>query len=298
MVRTAHSLAYNEIHDEIVIPQPFSQAILTFRGGANGEEAPIRVIQGPLTQLYNYVDQIVLDQVNGEIYVMAGYPFPDHIEVFNREANGNVAPIRVLKGPDNTVLGFTPSKAPAGLAGGLAVDPVNNVLLLAGAEGVVIFDRTAQGNAQPRGMIRSPKARMGGKLFAYPPRSEIILIGDDALVDPGTAARERSFQSFLLHGTERGAGGGSGYDADPMEKKGNGTFVRVWNIDDRGNVPPRREWRIMGPQKSLWGPEETGAEGDWSSISAGTLDPKNKSLILKSKPLNAIFTYYFPELFE
>ena len=44
-------MAYDDVHDEIVVPQPQAQAIMTFRGGANGEEPPIRVIQGSLTQL-------------------------------------------------------------------------------------------------------------------------------------------------------------------------------------------------------------------------------------------------------
>jgi hypothetical protein len=42
--RTMHSIVYDEIHDEFVVPQQFGQAILTFRGGANGEEVPVRVL--------------------------------------------------------------------------------------------------------------------------------------------------------------------------------------------------------------------------------------------------------------
>ena len=64
--RTIHAIHYDEIHDEIVVPNPFAQAILTFRGGADGEEAPIRVIQGDRTQLRNS-SGVVLDPVNNEI---------------------------------------------------------------------------------------------------------------------------------------------------------------------------------------------------------------------------------------
>ncbi len=46
--RTMHGFSYDPIHDEIVVNSPLSQAILTFRGDANGEQPPIRVIQGPL----------------------------------------------------------------------------------------------------------------------------------------------------------------------------------------------------------------------------------------------------------
>jgi hypothetical protein len=49
--RTMHDMDYDPIHDEIVVTGPLTQSILTFRGAANGEEAPIRVIQGKLTQI-------------------------------------------------------------------------------------------------------------------------------------------------------------------------------------------------------------------------------------------------------
>src|SRR5580704_18941748 len=49
--RTMHGFAYDEPRDEIVVTSPLAQAVLIFRGGANGEEAPIRVIQGPHTQI-------------------------------------------------------------------------------------------------------------------------------------------------------------------------------------------------------------------------------------------------------
>ena len=49
--RTMHDIRYDAVHDEFIVTNPFAQAILVFRGGADGEEAPIRVIQGPSTQL-------------------------------------------------------------------------------------------------------------------------------------------------------------------------------------------------------------------------------------------------------
>ena len=49
--RTMHDIAYDPIHDEIVVGSPFAQAILVFRGGADGQEAPLRIIQGPRTQI-------------------------------------------------------------------------------------------------------------------------------------------------------------------------------------------------------------------------------------------------------
>ena len=75
-----------------------------------GEESPIRVIQGPRTQLAN-LSRLDVDPVHNEIFV----PHRDTILVFPREANGDVAPIRILKGPD-TQLG----------ASVVILNPVNN----------------------------------------------------------------------------------------------------------------------------------------------------------------------------
>ena len=49
ITRTIHDMAYDPVRDEIVVPQFYAQAIMTFRGGANGNEAPIRIIRGPAT---------------------------------------------------------------------------------------------------------------------------------------------------------------------------------------------------------------------------------------------------------
>src|SRR5262245_3571806 len=102
--RTMHALAYDSVHDEIIVNSPLAQAILTFRGDTNGEAAPVRVIQGPLTQIqgtdYDGNDQMAYDDVHGEIYIPV---VGNKILVFSREANGNVAPSRVLGGPDTQI---------------------------------------------------------------------------------------------------------------------------------------------------------------------------------------------------
>jgi len=112
--RTMHAIAYDEVHDEILVPIPLPQAILTFPGDANGEQRPRRVIQGSLTQLTD-PQRLAVDPVHDEIFV----PIRTKVLVFDRRANGNVAPIRVLEGPEGNVR-----------SNALAVDPVNNLLVL------------------------------------------------------------------------------------------------------------------------------------------------------------------------
>src|ERR1017187_3247818 len=117
--RTMHSIVYDPIHDEFTVPQEFAQAILTFRGGASGEEPPVRVIQGPLTQIRD-ADRLDVDPVHNEIFV----PHKNQVLVFPRDGNGNVAPIRVLK-----------ASADLRFSDALAVDPVHNLLVVAGSAG-------------------------------------------------------------------------------------------------------------------------------------------------------------------
>ena len=150
MARTMHAISYDPIHDEITVPQQSGQAILTFRGGADGEEAPIRVIQGSRTQLRE-PSRLDVDPVNNEIYVPEG----DSLLVFPREANGNVAPVRVLHGPD-TRLG----------ASAVAVDPVHDLLVVATGGGgnarkaaLLIFNRTDEGKRKTASRDCRPQNR-------------------------------------------------------------------------------------------------------------------------------------------
>ena len=102
-----------------------------------------------------------MDAVNNEIFVPEG----DKILVYDRMGNGNAAPKRVIEGPD----------AGRGLDA-LAIDPVNNFLIVGAGGGgggrdtsgtrFLVFDRTANGNAKPKMIIRGPRA-MGGPFAIY-----------------------------------------------------------------------------------------------------------------------------------
>ena len=102
-------MAYDPVRDEILVPQFFAFAILTFRGDANGNVPPLRKIFGPSTQLKN-PSALALDWIHGEIFVPQGA----RVLVFPRDANGDVAPIRILGS----------AASPVG-AGRITVDPKN-----------------------------------------------------------------------------------------------------------------------------------------------------------------------------
>lgn len=167
--RTMHGIDYDHLHDEIVVPQQFGQAILIFKGSARGEEPPVRVIQGDKTRLIA-MDRLAVDPYNDEIYVPEG----DAVLVFDRKANGNVAPKRVLAGPNT---GFT-------AAGTVAIDHTRNLLVvgaeLPSGEGsqLAIFDRTASGDVKPKRVISGPKARLGnpGNMRVHPETGLIFVV--------------------------------------------------------------------------------------------------------------------------
>jgi hypothetical protein len=217
LARTIHDIRYDDLHDEIVVPNQFAQAILTYRGDIAGEAAPIRVIQGPLTQLVR-PDRLDVDPVHNEIFI----PNTDSIPVFPREGNGNVAPIRVIKGPKTQLKG----------ASSIAVDPVNN-LVIASTQGrppqgkqntytpttntLVIFNRTDNGDVAPRTIIQGARTGLEliNQLQVYPPKGWII-----------------ATQSTT-----------------DTESEPEGVFVGIWSINDNGDIAPR--WKIAGPKSRL-----------------------------------------------
>ena len=128
--RTMHYLQYNAVHDELVVSSSFNQAVLTFAGDADGDVAPIRVIRGPNTQIigtdYDGNDKATVDGVNGEIYISTATNTSPYstVLVFDRLANGDVAPKRILGGPDTQIRGTTNGHA------AVAIDTVNDLLVV------------------------------------------------------------------------------------------------------------------------------------------------------------------------
>jgi hypothetical protein len=216
--RTMHDIRYDAVHDEILATNPFARALLVFRGGADGEEAPIRVIQGSKTDLGDPTryaggpDRLDVDPVHDEIFVPDG----SRVLVYDRRASGNVAPIRVLQGPD-TLLDDE---------GTLAVDPVHNVFAVAQditpagstrMSHILTFNRTAAGNTKPNGEIHGDKTEIVriNQMIMYPPKGWIIA------AQPG----------FI--------------DVQKPE----GVFIGVWHINDKGDAPPR--FKIGGTVKGV-----------------------------------------------
>src|SRR5438067_11363232 len=115
--RTTHGIAYDSTNDEIIAPNPLAAAIVIFRGGAIGEEAPIRTIQGARSGL-SRPETVAVDEKNNEIFV--GDPGDRRVRVHKRDADGDAKPLRTIQG-DNTKLQQIV---------GLPVDPARHLLVL------------------------------------------------------------------------------------------------------------------------------------------------------------------------
>lgn len=172
---TRTSLGYNE--PGRVLPMgpstgKFLPASITVHSRtANGDAAPVRVIQGPRTRL-NQPDGITRDPVSGEILV--ANTGDDSVLFFAGNATGDVPPVRVLQGA------ATKLKGPVGVS----IDRQHNELWVASWDNHIaaVYPRTVQGNAAPLRIIRTapenaPLASMGRiGAVAYDPKRDEILV--------------------------------------------------------------------------------------------------------------------------
>src|SRR5262245_65550046 len=112
--RTTHGIAYDSTNDEIIAPNPLAAAVVIFRGGATGEEAPARTMQGAQTGL-SRPETVAVDEKNNELYV--GDPGDRRVLVYRRDADGDAKPLRTIQGDKTKLLQIV----------GIAVDPVRDL---------------------------------------------------------------------------------------------------------------------------------------------------------------------------
>jgi DNA-binding beta-propeller fold protein YncE len=256
--RTIHGLAYDPVHDEIVVPNALADAILVFRGSARGDEPPIRVIQGPSTKLIT-PHSVSLDLDHGEILVasLTG----KRINVFRWNANGDVAPVRLITGAQ-TELGHLV---------GIAVDPDRNLMAVANSEEILVFDRLADGNVAPRARIAGPETGITDEPWQMQFfKGKIFLAASNHLhvnLYSGVTLKESS----------------KAVPDDPWLNPTLG-FVAVWDITDHGDVPPRA--MIRGPFSGLLHPVGL------------ALNPADGEIYVSDSVRNGILSFLVPDFFE
>jgi len=256
--RTIHGLAYDPLHDEIVVPNALADAILVFRGSASGAEPPVRVIQGPRTKLVT-PHAVSLDLEHREILVasLTGR----RINVFPWDAQGNVAPLRIIMGP----------KTGLGHIVGLAVDPARDLLAVANSEDIVIFNRYDDGDVPPRAQIAGPKTGIGDEPW------QMQFYGGKIFVAASNHKHENLYSGVTLKGTA------TKVPDDPWLNPQLG-FVGVWNITDNGDVPPRA--LIRGPFSGLLHPVGL------------ALNPGDGEVYVSDSVRNGVLSFLVPDFFK
>jgi len=241
LARTSHAIAFDDRNDEIVVPNPFAEAVLFFRGSASGDEAPVRTIQGPRTLLQDN-DELTLDNLHGEVIV----PTRQAILVFSRLANGDVAPLRIIGGPRTRI----------NRARGIAVDPVNNIIAIGNRDpqGILIFNRTDQGDVAPLRIISGPKTGIyATKGFTINPASRELVATVEA----------RGVQ---------------------VNRNVGESFVGVWNYTDNGDVAPKAI--LKGPSTMLIAPR------------GAALNLKDQEMYVIDKVQNGFFAFTLGKMFR
>jgi hypothetical protein len=269
LTRANHGIAYDAIHDEIVTVSSLASAILVFRGGASGNESPIRVIQGPKTGL-TQLNSLGLDVAHGEIMVTE---YGGTVLTFARDANGDVAPLRVLHGPKTKIT----------MPYGVAADSTRDLLLIAnskrggeGEAGILIFDRTDDGNVSPAAIIGGPNTGLlrPSQLEVYAKTGKVVV-----------AVRNADWYSpYYLDRLEMNTGM-KRFERLPSPWEGGKLgFIGVWNVTDSGDVAPHAI--VRGPLSGLIQP------------SAVALNPKTGEIFVGDTPHNSISTVLMPEVFR
>jgi hypothetical protein len=278
--RTMHGLAYDPIHDEIIVPVALSGALLVFRGGAVGNEPPVRVIQGPNTGLIRPHTANV-DPESGEI--LAGDPSGRAVLVFDRLANGDAKPKRVIRGEKTQFREIV----------GVASDTRNNAIVVAsrsagGPNGIYIFNRLDEGNVAPKRTIAGPLTGALGRfrqLSVDPERGKIYLAVQAFRSQEPTPQKaadlytnEASLKALRAREEREKT------DRVRIPRLLQAGFIGVWNIDDDGDVPPRMI--IRGP--------ETRAAG----FAGVAFNPAAGEVYGVSGNINGFTAYILPQFFE
>jgi len=263
-----HGLAYDATHDEVVVPVALGAAVLTFRGAAAGAEPPVRSIQGPKTRLVR-PHTLAVDEKNGEIIVAD--TSSRSLLVFSRDADGDVPPKRIIAGPKTGLLFIV----------GVAVDPVHDRIVAAsassvpgGTTGLFIFDRTANGDVAPLGVIAGPRTGIVRPWqLAIDPNLGRVFVA---------AINNENHPPYALEMPRKDLPPDT--DLPSPWTTGEPGFVGMWDINDHGDVPPRGI--IKGPGSYLVHP-------------AGVaINPKSGEVFVTDGVRNGMFTFLAPGFFS
>jgi len=279
--------------------------IAAFARLAKGGEMPKRLIAGQSTKLSRGVHDIRYDPVHDEIYYSS--IFGQAILVFAGDINGDQPPKRIIQGPKTRYKGTDR----------LEIDTVHNEIIIPQGDEILVFPKDANGDVAPLRILRGKdtQLRLAGSAVVDPVSNLLIvglnMPGSEESRDAGSSKQPPNGALLIFNRTDEGnvkplrviKGPISGITrinqmavyspgkwivatqaGEIAEMEPDGVFVGVWNEMDNGDVPPR--WKISNsPKSTIKKPRGV------------VLDPKHKELIVADMRLNAVLTYYFPEIF-
>lgn len=274
-----HTVAFDSKRNEILAANCVGHpGIMAYAKTADGSAAPTREIVGQNTLISRTVHDMEYDPVHDEIIVPAFYAFG--ILTFRGDANGDVAPVRKIFGP-STQLRNTEA---------VAVDPVHDEIFVPQGDRVLVFPREADGDVAPIRILGGPEAGLSlGRVTVDPINNVLIASGGRGgfrIFDRTASGNTKPLRVIASSGSSlmrtyppKGlffAATGRGNRHDLVD------YIGVWSIYDDGDVPAR--WTI--------------GKGLFKDIRGIAIDPEAKTVIASDKSLNAIVTFYVPEIFD
>jgi hypothetical protein len=255
-----------------------SGAVLVFKGGATGDEPPLRVIQGSKTGMIR-PQTVEVDPVHNEI--VAADSSSRAILIYDRNANGDVEPLRKIGGSKTLFRDII----------GIAIDPVRNLIYAStrstdGFSGILTFDRMANGDVAPIRKIGGPMTGALGRFRQLKVDSErgmVYLAVQDSR--PMAPTPQKAADLYTNEASLKKLRSLDNRDDDePRDAFGTAGFIAAWRAEDDGNVPPR--FIVRGPS--------VGAAG----FAGVAFDARRGEVYGVSGELNGYVAWIIPEFFN
>ncbi len=257
------------------------------------------MLAGQKTLLSRTMHDVRYDPVHDEYFVTN--PFARAILVFRGDAKDEDAPIRIIQGPHTLFPAIER----------LDLDTVHNEIYVSLWDAIAVYPMNASGDVAPIRLIKGPDTQLKReRTLAVDPVNNVIVIARDTITAEQSTKKSEYAYMWIFNRTDDGnvkpkakiGGPKSGIirinQIQMYPPKGRiiaaqpgaidmqepeGVYIGVWSIHDNGDVPPR--WKLSGSKSVMIKPRGV------------AIDPKHKEIIVADMRLNAVLTYYFPEIF-
>jgi DNA-binding beta-propeller fold protein YncE len=261
----------DKVHDEIYISTEHINRISVYRRAAEGDEKPLRVIQGPHTGIAD-PHGLYVDPATNELFVTNYGNFRQTNENDDTEstANEDSGGERKRDKPTDAKKPKPPRKVlPLGPSTGRFVPPF-----------ISVFSRTARGDAEPLRVIQGPSTGLNLPLgITRDPQTHQIVVansGDNAVLFFAADASGDAAPVRVLKGsaTNLRAPTGVAVDASSLE-----LWVTSWE-NHLANVFPALATGNVAPTRFLRSAPKDAAPATFGTPGAVAWDPKREEILV------------------